>query len=100
VVYYSPGGRLGAPRAPSIYRADRQFRRHLAGYVAKRMGLPIRTLRIAANVNDILARRSRPASTRCAGFTPPLALDGHPDSSNFERLLFEASAATPTACAG
>jgi threonine synthase len=62
-----------------------------AGYVAKQMGLPVRTLRIAANVNDILARTLKTGiyEVREVHATASPSMDIQ-ISSNFERLLFEA----------
>jgi threonine synthase len=56
------------------------------------MGLPIRRLRIAANVNDILARTLRTGiyEVREVRATASPSMDIQV-SSNFERLLFEAS---------
>ena len=63
-----------------------------AGYVAKRMGLPIRWLRIAANINDILPRTLKTGIYEVrevhASASPSMDIQV---SSNFERLLFEAS---------
>ena len=63
----------------------------LAGYYAKRMGLPIDRLIIATNENDILAR------ALASGVYKPLGVKATQSpsmdiqiSSNFERLLFEA----------
>jgi threonine synthase len=63
-----------------------------AGFVAKRMGLPIRWLRIAANVNDILPRTLKTGiyEVREVHATASPSMDIQV-SSNFERLLFEAS---------
>jgi threonine synthase len=62
-----------------------------AGYVAKRMGLPIRLLRIAANINDILPRTLKNGiyEVREVHATASPSMDIQ-ISSNFERLLFEA----------
>src|SRR6202043_1898576 len=62
-----------------------------AGHVAKRMGLPIRSLRIAANVNDILPRTLKTGiyEVREVHATASPSMDIQV-SSNFERLLFEA----------
>ena len=62
-----------------------------AGYVAKRMGLPVRALRIAANVNDILPRTLKTGiyEVREVHATASPSMDIQV-SSNFERLLFEA----------
>ncbi len=63
-----------------------------AGYVAKRMGLPVRWLRIAANINDILPRTLKTGIYEVrevhASASPSMDIQV---SSNFERLLFEAS---------
>jgi threonine synthase len=63
-----------------------------AGYVAKRMGLPIGQLRVATNVNDILARTLKTGiyEVREVHGTASPSMDIQV-SSNFERLLFEAS---------
>jgi threonine synthase len=62
-----------------------------AGYVAKRMGLPISELRIATNVNDILDRALKTGryevKTVVPSSSPSMDIQV---SSNFERLLFEA----------
>jgi len=62
-----------------------------AGYAAKRMGLPIHLLRIAANVNDILPRTLKTGiyEVREVHTTASPSMDIQV-SSNFERLLFEA----------
>ena len=63
-----------------------------AGYVAKRMGLPIGRLRVATNVNDILARTlaSGAYEVREVHETTSPSMDIQV-SSNFERLVFEAT---------
>ena len=63
-----------------------------AGYVAKRMGLPIDRLVIATNDNDILARTLESGEYRMRGVvaTSSPSMDIQV-SSNFERLLYEAS---------
>jgi threonine synthase len=64
-----------------------------AGYAAKRMGLPVERLIIATNDNDILARTLASGEYRTKGVieTTSPSMDIQV-SSNFERLLFEASA--------
>ena len=77
-----------APRTgPSPSRADRQFRRHSRGLIAKRMGLPIERLVIATNENDILARALHGGvyETRGVQHTQSPSMDIQV-SSNFERL--------------
>ena len=71
-----------------------------AGYVAKRMGLPIEQLVIASNANDILPRTLETGATRCATCvaTSSPSMDIQ-ISSNFERYLFEASGRDAAVCA-
>ncbi|MBW8856102.1 MAG: threonine synthase, partial [Bradyrhizobium sp.] len=79
-------------RAVDFIVPTRNFGDIFAGYVAKRMGLPVRTLRIAANVNDILARTLKTGiyEVREVRATASPSMDIQ-ISSNFERLLFETS---------
>jgi len=57
VYYFTAAVSLGAPRRSVDFTVPTgNFGDIFAGYVAKRMGLPINRLRVAANVNDILAR--------------------------------------------
>ena len=93
VYYFTSAVALGAPhREISFTVPTGNFGDILAGWIAKRMGLPIERLVIATNENDILVRRSRPAPTRWAAFnkTQSPSMDIQ-ISSNFERLLFEAN---------
>jgi threonine synthase len=62
----------------------------LAGYVAKRMGLPIERLTIGTNSNDILVRTLQGGAYEMQGVsaTTSPSMDIQ-ISSNFERLLFE-----------
>ncbi|WP_166520849.1 threonine synthase [Bradyrhizobium canariense] len=93
VVYYFPSAvAAGAPaRAVDFVVPTGNFGDIFAGYVAKRMGLPVRTLGIAANVNDILARTLKTGiyEVREVHATASPSMDIQ-ISSNFERLLFEA----------
>ena len=61
-----------------------------AGYVAKKMGLPVARLIVATNVNDILHRALSAGDYSKAGVqqtaTPSMDIQV---SSNFERLLFD-----------
>ncbi|MEM9782957.1 MAG: threonine synthase, partial [Pseudomonadota bacterium] len=62
----------------------------LAGEVARRMGLPISTLVIATNENDILHRTLETGISEERGVEPTIAPSMDIQiSSNFERLLFE-----------
>jgi len=63
----------------------------LAGYVAKRMGLPISKLTIATNLNDILVRTLATGRYEVTGVEPSSSPSMDIQvSSNFERVLFEA----------
>ena len=92
VYYFTAALSLGAPdRAISFTVPTGNFGDIFAGYVAKRMGLPIDRLVIATNDNDILARTLESGSyeTRGVVHTTSPSMDIQV-SSNFERLLFEA----------
>jgi threonine synthase len=92
VYYFTSAVALGAPaRAVDFTVPTGNFGDIFAGYVAKRMGLPIRLLRIAANVNDILPRTLKNGTyeVREVHATASPSMDIQV-SSNFERLLFEA----------
>ncbi len=92
VYYFTSAVALGAPaRTVDFTVPTGNFGDIFAGYVAKRMGLPIRMLRIAANVNDILPRTLKNGiyEVREVHATTSPSMDIQV-SSNFERLLFEA----------
>jgi threonine synthase len=92
VYYFTSAVALGAPsRQVDFTVPTGNFGDIFAGYVAKRMGLPIRRLRIAANVNDILPRTLKTGhyEVREVHATTSPSMDIQV-SSNFERLLFEA----------
>ncbi len=91
--YFAAAAALGAPhRAVSFSVPTGNFGDILAGWVAKRMGLPIERLVIATNANDILARTLRTGAYEMrdvvATSSPSMDIQ---ISSNFERYLFEAS---------
>ncbi|MBN9276899.1 MAG: threonine synthase [Hyphomicrobium sp.] len=91
VYYFTSAVALGAPSRTVSYSVPTgNFGDILAGYAAKRMGLPIDRLVIATNVNDILTRMletGRYESREVAAtFSPSMDIQ---ISSNFERLLFE-----------
>ncbi len=91
--YFAAATALGAPhRAVSFAVPTGNFGDIFAGYVAKRMGLPIDRLVIASNVNDILPRTltSGAYEMREVVATTSPSMDIQ-ISSNFERYLFEAS---------
>jgi threonine synthase len=92
VYYFTSAVALGAPaRTVDFTVPTGNFGDIFAGYVAKRMGLPVRWLRIAANVNDILPRTLKTGiyEVREVHATASPSMDIQV-SSNFERLLFDA----------
>ena len=93
VYYFTSATALGAPaRSVDFTVPTGNFGDIFAGFVAKRMGLPIGRLRIASNVNDILPRTLKTGiyETREVHASTSPSMDIQV-SSNFERLLFEAS---------
>jgi threonine synthase len=91
VYYFTSAVALGGPARPVSFAVPTgNFGDVLAGYAAKRMGLPIDRLVIATNVNDILKRAFDTGryETRdvTASMSPSMDIQ---ISSNFERLLFE-----------
>jgi threonine synthase len=93
VYYFTSAVALGAPaRTVDFTVPTGNFGDIFAGYVAKKMGLPVRWLRIASNVNDILPRTLKTGIYEVrevhASASPSMDIQV---SSNFERLLFEAS---------
>jgi threonine synthase len=92
VYYFKAAATLGAPHREVAFTVPTgNFGDIFAGYVAKRMGLPIRKLIIATNENDILRRTLDTGRYEVTGVTqtssPSMDIQV---SSNFERLLFEA----------
>jgi threonine synthase len=93
VYYFSSALSLGGPDCPVSFTVPTgNFGDIFAGYAAKRMGLPVERLVIATNDNDILSRTLATGSyeTRGVVATTSPSMDIQV-SSNFERLLFEAS---------
>jgi threonine synthase len=91
--FFAAAVALGAPhRKVSFTVPTGNFGDIYAGYVAKRMGLPVERLVVATNVNDILARtlESGRYEVRSVAATTSPSMDIQV-SSNFERLLFEES---------
>jgi threonine synthase len=91
VYYFTSAVALGAPHRPVSFTVPTgNFGDILAGWIAKRMGLPIERLVIATNANDILVRAldSGTYETRGVQHTQSPSMDIQV-SSNFERLLFE-----------
>jgi threonine synthase len=92
VYFFTAAVALGAPHRPVSFSVPTgNFGDILAGWVAKRMGLPVERLMIATNANDILARTLETGSYEIRGVqaTASPSMDIQV-SSNFERLLFEA----------
>jgi threonine synthase len=92
VYYFTSAVALGAPRRRvSFTTPTGNFGDILAGWCAKRMGLPVERLVIATNENDILARALASGEYRAhdvvATQSPSMDIQV---SSNFERLLFDA----------
>ncbi|MCE6074794.1 threonine synthase [Agrobacterium vitis] len=93
VYYFTAALSLGGPdRKISFTVPTGNFGDIFAGYVAREMGLPIDKLVIATNDNDILARTLKTGRYEMRGVmaTSSPSMDIQ-ISSNFERLLFEAS---------
>ena len=92
VYYFTSAVALGGPhRKVSFSVPTGNFGDILAGYVAKRMGLPIAMLDIATNENDILARTLATGRYEMKGVKPTASPSMDIEiSSNFERLLFDA----------
>ncbi|MEE9453731.1 MAG: threonine synthase [Paracoccaceae bacterium] len=91
VYYFTAAVSLGAPmRKISFSVPTGNFGDIFAGYVAKRMGLPIERLVIATNQNDILHRTLASGDHHKNGVTPSISPSMDIQvSSNFERLLFD-----------
>ncbi|SIO37974.1 L-threonine synthase [Rhodovulum sp. ES.010] len=92
VYYFTAAVSLGAPhRAVRFTVPTGNFGDIFAGYIAKRMGLPIERLVIATNQNDILHRALTGGAYETHGVTPSISPSMDIQvSSNFERALFEA----------
>jgi len=91
VYYFTCAVALGAPQREVAFAVPSgNFGVGFAGYMAKRMGLPIAKIVVATNANDILARafedgryvRGEVAATQ----SPAMDIQS---ASNFERLYFE-----------
>ncbi len=92
VYFFTSAVALGAPHRPVSFTVPTgNFGDILAGYVAKRMGLPVNRLVVATNENDILARTLSDGVYEVRGVhaTQSPSMDIQV-SSNFERLMFDA----------
>jgi len=92
VYYFTSAVSLGAPhRKVGFTVPTGNFGDIFAGYIAKRMGLPIDRLVIATNQNDILDRAMKTGEYRTDGVRPSISPSMDIQvSSNFERALFDA----------
>jgi threonine synthase len=92
VYYFSSAVAVGAPdRKVSFTVPTGNFGDVFAGYIAKKMGLPIDRLVVATNQNDILHRAIQSGEHTKHGVTPSISPSMDIQvSSNFERALFDA----------
>lgn len=91
VYFFTSAVAVGAPhRAVSFTVPTGNFGDIFAGYVAKRIGLPIDRLVIATNQNDILHRTLQSGDHSKTGVEPSISPSMDIQvSSNFERLVFD-----------
>lgn len=91
VYYFYAALNLGAPdREVSFAVPTGNFGNIFAGYVAKRMGLPIKNLILGSNSNDILPRFIHSGIMEKKDVKPSISPSMDIQiSSNFERILFE-----------
>ena len=91
VYYFTAAVALGAPHRPVAFAVPTgNFGDAFAGWVARRMGLPIASILVATNSNDIVARAFE-TGRYARGVVAPTqspAMDIQV-ASNFERLYFE-----------
>ena len=101
VYYFSSAVSLGAPHRPVSFTVPTgNFGDIFAGYIARKMGLPIDRLVIATNQNDILHRALSGGEYRTDGVRPSISPSMDIQvSSNFERALFDAYGRDGTAIA-
>ena len=92
VYFFTAAVSIGAPhRKVSFTVPTGNFGDIFAGYIARRMGLPIDKLVIATNQNDILDRCLRTGRYQMDGVKPSISPSMDIQiSSNFERALFDA----------
>jgi threonine synthase len=92
VYYFWAGLALGAPdRAATFAVPTGNFGNVFAGYVARRMGLPVERFVVGSNTNDILTRFFETGAMTMEGVVPTISPSMDIQvSSNFERLLFDA----------
>lgn len=102
VYYFAAATALGAPhRKVSFTVPTGNFGDIYAGYIARQMGLPVDTLVVATNQNDILHRALTTGDYRPTGVVPSISPSMDIQvSSNFERALFDATGRDGAAVAG
>lgn len=102
VYYFTSAVALGAPhRKVSFTVPTGNFGDIFAGYIAKKMGLPIDRLVIATNQNDILHRTMETSAYTKGDVSPSISPSMDIQvSSNFERALFDAYGRDGAAVAG
>ncbi len=91
--YFVAGIRVGAPyRSLDFAVPTGNFGNVYSGYVARKMGLPIKRFIVGSNTNDILTRFFDTGTMRMEKVVPTLSPSMDIQvSSNFERLLFDYS---------
>jgi len=99
VYYFWSWSRLGCPKAFDVTVPTGNFGNIFAGFLAKKMGLPLRKLVLATNQNDILARffDSGVYQRGPVGFSNSPAMDIQV-ASNFERYLYYQLGEDSNAC--
>ena len=92
VYYFTAASSLGAPLRPVSFTVPTgNFGDIFAGYIARKLGLPIEKLVIATNQNDILHRTLTTGSYTKSEVIPSISPSMDIQvSSNFERVLFDA----------
>ncbi|WP_420861068.1 threonine synthase [Algirhabdus cladophorae] len=90
VYYFSSAVSLGAPDRPVSFTVPTgNFGDIFAGFIAKKMGLPIEKLVVATNQNDILHRALETGGYVTQGVQPSISPSMDIQvSSNFERALY------------
>lgn len=93
VYYFTSAAALGSPHRKMRFTVPTgNFGDIFAGYAALRSGLPLKRLTIATNSNDILARVLKTGRYEPRPVVPTVSPSMDIQiSSNFERLIFEAS---------
>lgn len=91
VYYFAASLQLGGPEREVAFSVPTgNFGDVFAGHVAERIGLPIKRLIVATNINDILYRALSNGDYSTGTVTPTAAPSMDIQvSSNFERLLFD-----------